>query len=85
MQTKAYSIKDKKAEIFHPPFYKNTHGEAERAFHQLVNDEKSTIHKYPEDFELYYVGEFNDITGQLKAASNPESIIHALEIKQKLT
>lgn len=47
METKVYSIRDSKAEIFNSPFYKKTHGEAERDFTSLVNDEKVLLRSTP--------------------------------------
>ena len=49
MQLKMYSVRDSKAETFHPPFYKRTHGEAERDFQALAHDEKSQVSKFPGD------------------------------------
>lgn len=63
---KAFSIKDSKAEVYNPPFFKPTHGEAERTFRELANDEKTNVNKYPEDFSLWYVGNYNEQTGILE-------------------
>lgn len=62
---KAFSIRDIKGAVYTPPFYKSTHGEAERDFRSLVNDDKTTINKYAEDFQLYYVGEYDQTSGSL--------------------
>lgn len=59
---KVYSIRDAKGENFNPPFLKKTHGEAERDFTSLARDEKSNVAQYPEDYDLYYLGEYNDST-----------------------
>lgn len=64
---KMFSIRDIKGEIFHPPFFKPSHGEAERVFLELQKDEKSTISKYPEDFSLWYLGTYDDQTGLMEA------------------
>lgn len=83
MVLKAYSVRDAKSEIFHPPMYKSTHGEAERMFHELVNDEKSTLNKFPEDFDLYHLGEYNDQTGIFSSLDTPQHIIKAVQVKRK--
>lgn len=80
MILKAYSIRDQKGEIFHPPFYKKTHGEAERDFTTLCSDDKSTVAMFPEDFDLYHVGEFDDNTGHFKALDTPQHIIKAVQV-----
>lgn len=80
---KAYSIRDSKSEIFNPPFYKQTHGQAERDFQTVVNDEKSMIFQYPDDFDLYYVGEYDDQKGVFRPLPTPEHIIKAVQMKQQ--
>lgn len=77
MVKRIYAIRDTKAECFHNPFYQATHGEAERAFRTAVNDDKTTINKYPEDFDLYYLGEYDDNTGKMQPLDTPQHIIKA--------
>lgn len=81
-----YSIYDSKAEIFHPPYFNKTHGEAERTFGQIVNDEKTQIGQFPEDYDLYHVGEYNDGTGQFTLPDSPKHMLKAIALrKPKLT
>jgi hypothetical protein len=79
---KIFSIRDSKAEIFHQPFYQKSHGEAERTFHQLCNDPKSTLFQFPEDFDLYYVGEYNDQSGVFKPLNTPQHVSKAISNKK---
>lgn len=72
-----FSIRDTKGEIFNPPYFAKTHGEAERQFKTLTNDSKSTINQYPEDFDLYYLGDYDDQTGKLKSLDTPQHLIKA--------
>ena len=81
MELRIYSIRDAKAEIFNQPIFQKTHGEAERNFQTLVNDEKSTVFKYPEDFDLYYVGSYDDNTGLIKPLDTPQHIVKAIALK----
>lgn len=86
METKMYSIRDKKSEIFHKPWHANSHGEAERKFKQVANDPKSdNIHDFPEDFDLYYLGTYNDNTGTMSPLDTPEHIIKAIQVKNQPT
>jgi len=82
MQHKIYCIRDAKAEIFGYPFYKKTHGEAERDFNTLVNDQKSTVFQFPDDFDLYYMGDYNDDSGQFKPLDTPQHIVKAVQLKK---
>lgn len=81
MQTKIYSIRDSKGEVFNFPFYKKTHGEAERDFRSLVNDEKSTVWQYPEDYDLYFIGTYDDETGKIEALPTPQHIVKAVSVR----
>lgn len=83
MQLKIYSVRDSKAEVFNTPFFLNTHGEAERAFNNLVTDPKSMISKYPDDYDLYYVGEFNNDNGKLTLLDTPQHITKAAMLKSR--
>lgn len=83
MELKMYSIRDSKAEIFNAPFYKKTHGEAERDFTTLVNDEKSTVAQYPDDFDLYYVGTYDDGNGKIEPLSTPQHIVKAIQLRKE--
>lgn len=78
MILKMYSIRDAKAEIFITPFFKKTHGEAERDFQTAVNDSKTTLHKYPEDFDLYYLGEYDDQKGLTQPLDTPQHVAKAI-------
>lgn len=78
MVYKMFTIRDAKAEIFHPPFYKATHGEAERDFRVLANDSKGQISQFPEDFDLYYLGEYNDQEGKMVPLDTPQHVVKAV-------
>lgn len=78
MLHKIFSIRDEKSKLFGTPFYKVTHGEAERDFKTIVNDEKTKINKYPEDFDLYYMGEYDDNTGKFDALETPQHMTKAV-------
>jgi hypothetical protein len=60
--SKVFSIYDTKAESFCLPFYKQTKGLAIRDFTDACNDPKSPWSKYPSEFLLYEIGEFDDST-----------------------
>lgn len=75
---KLYSILDEKAGTFCPPFVCVSNGVAVRQLMDLVQDEKTTISKYPEDFSLYFVGDFADDTGLLLPLDSvPVLVMHA--------
>jgi len=83
MQLKIYSIRDSKSECFTQPFFQHTAGEAERNFKTLVNDEKSTQNKYPEDFSLWEIGNYDDNTGKITPIE-PHHVVNAVQLIQKV-
>jgi len=83
MILKAFSVRDQKTELFNTPFWQKSHGEAERNFSTLVRDEKSTIAQYPEDYDLYYIGDYDDAKGLLIPLDTPQHVMKAIQaVKQ---
>lgn len=58
-----YAIKDNKSGKFDRPFPMINDQVAIRGFKTIVNDKNTEPGKYPEDFELYKVGEMSEDTG----------------------
>lgn len=80
MKQKVFAIRDSKAEVYLQPFFRKTHGEAERDFRQLVKDEKSLVSKYPEDYDLYFIGSYDDELGAIEKLETPQHVIKAIAI-----
>lgn len=59
-----FTIRDAKAECYLPPFTMRTTAEAMRAFADSVVKPGTTIHDHPEDFFLYRIGRFSQVTGR---------------------
>lgn len=78
---KIYAVYDKKAMVYAPPFFVNTAIEAVRAFGELVSDGRSTVAKYPSDFALYWLGDFDDCSGSFIPVPNgvPNLVHEAME------
>jgi len=81
----AYSILDTKSKIYNNPHFLINDAVAIRQFGLIVNDKESIISKYPEDFRLYRVGEFDLKTGKIKPEENPVEIAHGLNLKAEVT
>jgi len=67
---KVYSIFDSKAGIFNPPFYQKNAGEASRSFSKIVNEPKSLINEFPEDYVLIEIGTFDDEKGIIEPSNH---------------
>lgn len=76
MMTKMFSVFDSKAVVFGLPIFVPTKGAAIRSFSDVANDPKSSIGKHPEDYSLFYLGEFDDSTGSFHPVL-PESLLTA--------
>ena len=81
MQLKAFALRDQKAEVFGTPFFLKTHGEAERTFRELVANDQTMPGKYPEDYDLYYLGEYNDQKGLISPVDTPQHLIKGVSVK----
>ena len=75
----AFSIYDRKAQVYLPPFYFSYKGEATRAFEDICKNRESIISKHPEDYDLYMIGTFNSDSGALESLGAPEFIMKATD------
>ena len=71
MVVSVYSIYDVKSCLYGQPFYSHNDNVAVRSFQDLQADSSSMVHRHPDDFRLYKLGNFNDITGMMSCISVP--------------
>ncbi len=83
MILKVFSVYDSKVESFFKPFYSQTKGEAIRSFTEISNDKQSQIGKYPEDFTLFELGDYDDSNASFKLLDTPKSVGLAIEFVKK--
>lgn len=76
-----YTIRDDKTEAYMQPFFQQTKGAAMRALSDLANDEKTMFSIHPQDFSCYYLGQFDDSTGQFNLLPAPEIFIKIIELQ----
>lgn len=76
---KLFSIYDHKAKAYGLPFYQRQSGEAIRSFSDLANDDKSNVCKHPEDYTLFLLGDFDELTGLMELEKTPQPLGKALE------
>lgn len=58
-----FSVYDHKAKVFGRPFYDSRVELAVRNVTAAVRDPEQMLGKFPEDFDLFRLGEFDDVTG----------------------
>ena len=65
MKFNVYAVRDNKMNSFSPPWVQVNEAIAERTFRHLANEPSSSICKYPQDHDLYQIGEYDEKTGKL--------------------
>lgn len=84
METKIYAIYDSVANAYMQPMYFTNDGMALRTVQQQVNNNKdSFLHKNPQDFTLYQLGEYLDDSGSLVPLETPRKVVHINELREE--
>ena len=72
MKFQLFSVFDSMAENFNTPMFVAAKGIAIRAFDDQANNPESQINKHAADYTLFFIGEFDDSTGQITSVK-PQS------------
>lgn len=75
---KLYSIYDAKLNKFMPPFFCASENDAIRQAQNIASYEPSLISKFPEDYSMFYVGDFDETNGQCITPLNDEGVLPRL-------
>ena len=73
-----FTIHDKKAGAYLPPFFLPQTGMAIRTFGDCINDKEHAFSKHPEDYTLMAIGTYDDVTSKF-ITTNPESLGNGLQ------
>lgn len=65
------TVYDLKAQTYSNPFVSTNTATAIRDFTQAVNDPTTQLNKFPADFTLFEIAEFDDVTGFIKEYDHP--------------
>lgn len=68
MKQGIYTVRDTKLDHFGIPWFAPTKAIALRNFSDAANDPNTNLYKHPDDFVLYYIGEYNEETAAVMAA-----------------
>lgn len=82
MRLQAFSVFDSAANLFLEPFWAPTIEVAIRGFREAVTREGHQFQKFPEDYTLFHLGEFDQERGELVPAT-PRSLGVAITFLQK--
>lgn len=79
MLHKMHCVYDSAAHAFLPPFFTQTTDQAIRAFRDLANDKNHNFGRYPSDYTLFFVGDWEDADASFVCPATPVSLGKALE------
>lgn len=74
-----YAVRDVKADSFGAPISVATEGLARRSFVDACQDSRSELSKYPEDYMLYELGEYEPNSGLIIPHQLPKHVMSAIE------
>ena len=84
MKHQIYSMYDSQTLQYRQPTLMPNDGAAERALSELFHGDSNDYTKYPEDFTLMHLGEFDDETGQITMGNSIRLAIRLWELRNKL-
>ena len=76
-----YAILDQKSELYCQPLLLNTEMQALRAFTNMANDTKTDIGRNPEDYSLWWIGDYEDTTAAIIPAPAKKCIGFAIDLR----
>lgn len=81
MDLHCFAIYDDKAKAYLPPWFVPTLGMGQRAFVDAVNDPGTQFYKHPADYTLFFLGKWNQNSGQFKLESVMVNVANGMEVK----
>lgn len=86
MQFEIVAVRDIKTNSFSQPQFVPHQGQAIRAFGDQcmdIDNKQNLMAHHPEDFELYYLGQYNDTTGKFEQLPEPVQIAVGSNYQQR--
>lgn len=75
-----FCVYDSAIELYLTPFYVRTRGEALRMLRDTANDANHAFRRHPQDYSLYYLGQYYEATGQFKLEPEPRFVVKVLDL-----
>ena len=83
MKIEAYSIYDNQSETYAPPIFVGKKGVAIRSFISECSNPDSMLFKYPADYQLFHIGQFDQETGMFTPMTKPTMVASAMDYTQE--
>lgn len=76
MKLQMMSVFDRALGAYMQPWFAQSKGQAQRMFTDEINNPQGDMHKHPEDYALFHLGEWDNETGALtkEPINAPEQI-----------
>lgn len=84
MSNQIFAIRDVKVSSYHTPFFTQNEIMAVRNLTAYLTNENSIISQFPEDYELFHLGSFDEITAKFTMFDNPKFVINAMSVVQNI-
>lgn len=79
---KVFTAWDSKVKTHLDPFIALNSGEAQRIMEDMVNHQNGPFSRYPEDFTLFELGDYDDETGRYEMYAAKRPICTLIELKK---
>ena len=66
-QLKIFTLRDVRTEAFNRPMFLQNESVLDRSIRDACQDENSLLSLHPEDYQVYYLGTFDEQTGKIEA------------------
>lgn len=84
MELKIFAIWDRKAQVYRWPNFARDSATAVRALSTGLKDPRTEMANFPDDFELYEVGAFDDSKGQISGLLQPGFVVSAKSLLSEM-
>lgn len=78
---KVFTVFDQKAGSYLIPMFQVSRGVACRLFIAAVRDREHEFGRFPEDFTLFELGEYDEATAEFRTYQNPEVVMTGLQAR----
>lgn len=77
------AVKDQKADVYLRPNFQSNLADALRSWETVANEGESMITKFPNDFRLHHLGDFDAASGVLTVLDSPRDLGSASDFSRK--
>lgn len=84
MILRMYSVYDIKSKIYHPPQFCHNAGHALRMFQSQFSKSGSLMNEFPQDFQIFELGAYDDSNGSIEGLQNPTCICTVADLVSKI-